>query len=318
MSARAWMCFAAVSVLWGVPYLFIKLAVDEVDPGFVAWSRVALGALVLAPLAVRSGALRGLRRRWRPILAYAAVEIVVPFPLIAFGERHVSSSLAAILIAAVPLTIALLALRFDPSERVDGTRLAGLVVGLAGVVALVGLDVAGSASELLGTACVLVAVLGYAAGPMILRAHLGDVDPRGLVAASLAVAAVLLAPLALAGAPHALPSAGVLASIAVLGVACSALAFVLFATLIQEVGAGRASVITYIAPTVAVALGVTLLGESLGVGAIAGLLLILAGSWLSTDGRLPPGIAAAAGRATARRAAARREAGTGFIDQTPS
>jgi drug/metabolite transporter (DMT)-like permease len=308
MSARAWMCFAAVSVLWGVPYLFIKLAVDEVDPGFVAWSRVALGALVLAPLAVRSGALRGLRRRWRPILAYAAVEIVVPFPLIAFGERHVSSSLAAILIAAVPLTIALLALRFDPSERVDGTRLAGLVVGLAGVVALVGLDVAGSASELLGTACVLVAVLGYAAGPMILRAHLGDVDPRGLVTASLAVAAVLLAPLALAGAPRALPSAGVLASIAVLGVACSALAFVLFATLIQEVGAGRASVITYIAPTVAVALGVTLLGESLGVGAIAGLLLILAGSWLSTDGRLPPGIAALAGRATARRAAARREA----------
>jgi drug/metabolite transporter (DMT)-like permease len=308
MSARAWMCFAAVSVLWGVPYLFIKLAVDEVDPGFVAWSRVALGALVLAPLAVRSGALRGLRRRWRPILAYAAAEIVVPFPLIAFGERHVSSSLAAILIAAVPLTIALLALRFDPSERVDGTRLAGLVVGLAGVVALVGLDVAGSASELLGTACVLVAVLGYAAGPMILRAHLGDVDPRGLVTASLAVAAVLLAPLALAGAPRALPSAGVLASIAVLGVACSALAFVLFATLIQEVGAGRASVITYIAPTVAVALGVTLLGESLGVGAIAGLLLILAGSWLSTDGRLPPGIAALAGRATARRAAARREA----------
>jgi drug/metabolite transporter (DMT)-like permease len=308
MSARAWMCFAAVSVLWGVPYLFIKLAVDEVDPGFVAWSRVALGALVLAPLAVRSGALRGLRRRWCPILAYAAVEIVVPFPLIAFGERHVSSSLAAILIAAVPLTIALLALRFDPSERVDGRRLAGLVVGLAGVVALVGLDVAGSASELLGTACVLVAVLGYAAGPMILRAHLGDVDPRGLVTASLAVAAVLLAPLALAGAPRALPSAGVLASIAVLGVACSALAFVLFATLIQEVGAGRASVITYIAPTVAVALGVTLLGESLGVGAIAGLLLILAGSWLSTDGRLPPGIAALAGRATARRAAARREA----------
>jgi drug/metabolite transporter (DMT)-like permease len=308
MSARAWMCFAAVSVLWGVPYLFIKLAVDEVDPGFVAWSRVALGALVLAPLAVRSGALRGLRRRWRPILAYAAAEIVVPFPLIAFGERHVSSSLAAILIAAVPLTIALLALRFDPSERVDGRRLAGLVVGLAGVVALVGLDVAGSASELLGTACVLVAVLGYAAGPMILRAHLGDVDPRGLVTASLAVAAVLLAPLALAGAPRALPSAGVLASIAVLGVACSALAFVLFATLIQEVGAGRASVITYIAPTVAVALGVTLLGESLGVGAIAGLLLILAGSWLSTDGRLPPGIAALAGRATAHRAAARREA----------
>jgi drug/metabolite transporter (DMT)-like permease len=262
----------------------------------VAWSRVALGAVVLAPLAWRAGALRGLRARWRAILAYAVLEIVIPFPLISFGEQRVSSSLTAILVAAVPLTIAVLALRFDPSERVDGKRLAGLVAGLAGVVALVGLDVAGSASALLGAACVLGAVLGYAAGPMLLRLRLGDVDPRGLVTASLATAAVALAPLGLAGAPSTLPSATVLASIAVLGVACSALAFVLFATLIQEVGPGRAAVITYVAPVVAVALGVTVLGESLGVGAVAGLLLILAGSWLSTDGRLPPGTAALAAR----------------------
>ena len=296
MSARAWTCFAAVSVLWGVPYLFIKLAVDEVDPGFVAWSRVALGALVLAPLALRAGALRGLGARRRPLVAYALVEIVVPFPLIAFGERHISSSLTAILIAAVPLTIAVLALRFDAAERVGGARLAGLVVGLAGVVALVGLDVAGRPSELIGAACVFGAVIGYAAGPMVLRLHLADVDPRGLVTASLAIATVALAPLGLAGAPSAMPSATVLASIAVLGVACSALAFVLFAMLIQEVGPGRAAVITYVAPLVAVALGVTLLGESLGVGAVAGLLLILAGSWLSTDGRLPPGAAALVAR----------------------
>jgi drug/metabolite transporter (DMT)-like permease len=301
MSARAWTCFAAVSVLWGVPYLFIKLAVDEVDPGFVAWSRVALGTLVLAPVALRAGALRGLGARWRAVLAYAVLEIVIPFPLISFGEQRVSSSLTAILVAAVPLTIAMLALRFDPSERVDGKRLAGLVVGLAGVVALVGLDVAGSASAVLGTACVLAAVVGYAAGPMVLRLRLGDVDPRGLVTASLATAAVLLAPLGLAGAPSTMPSATVLASIAVLGVACSALAFVLFATLIQEVGPGRAAVITYVAPVVAVALGVTLLGESLGVGAVAGLLLILAGSWLSTDGRLPPGTAALVARLGPRR-----------------
>jgi drug/metabolite transporter (DMT)-like permease len=122
------------------------------------------------------------------------------------------------------------------------------------------------------------------------------VDPRGLVTASLATAAVVLAPLGLASAPHAVPSATVVVSIAVLGVACSALAFVLFATLIQEVGPGRAAVITYVAPVVAVALGVTVLGESLGVGAVAGLLLILAGSWLSTDGRLPPGAEALMGR----------------------
>jgi drug/metabolite transporter (DMT)-like permease len=168
----------------------------------------------------------------------------------------------------------------------------------------VGLDVAGSASGLLGAACVGVAVVGYAIGPMILRARLGDVDPRGLVTVSLAIAALVLAPLGLGRAPHHLPSATAVGSLVVLGVACSALAFVLFAILIQDVGAGRAAVITYVAPVVAVALGVTVLGERLSAGAIAGLLLILAGSWLSTDGRLPPGAAALVGRLTARRGTA--------------
>ena len=231
-----------------------------------------------------------LRGRGRWLATYAIVEIAVPFPLIAAGEQHVASSLAAIIIAAVPLIIALLALRFDPSERVHGRRLVGLVVGLAGVAALVGIDVAGRGDELLGAAAILLAAVGYAAGPMILNRHLSDLDPRAAMGASLAIAAVVLAPAALIAPPATAPSAGALASLVVLGLFCTAAAFVFFAALVREVGPGRAAVITYVAPVVAVALGVTILGERPGPGAVAGLLLILAGSWLSTDGRLPPGL----------------------------
>lgn len=294
MSARAWAAFAFVATVWGIPYLFIKLAVDEVPPVVVAWSRIALGAAVLLPIAWRAGALHGLRARAVPIAAYAVCEITIPFPLIAAGERHVSSSLTAILIAAVPLAVALLALRFDHSERVRGTRLAGLFIGLAGVVALVGIDVAGRPDELLGAAFILTATIGYAAGPMILKRHLRDVDPKGPVVVSLVIAATLLAPFVALYPPTAAPSTTAIASIVVLGVACTALALVVFNALIAEVGPSRATVITYISPIVAVALGVTVLGERPGVGAAAGLLLILAGSWLSTDGRLPPGLGATA------------------------
>ncbi len=309
MTARAWALFAAVSVVWGVPYLFIKLAVDEgVSPAFVAWSRVALAALLLLPLAWHMGLLRGLGGRIRPLLAFAICEIAVPFPLIAAGEQRISSSLAAILIAALPLVIAVLAIRFDPAERVNGRRLAGLLIGLGGVIALLGIDVAGSPSELVGALFVLVATLGYAAGPMIIKRHLSDLNPVGPVAAAMGLGTLLLAPAALLGAPSEVPSDTAIASLVVLGVVCSALAFLLFFTLITEIGPSRASVITYVNPVVAVALGVALLDERLGAGAVAGLLLILAGSWLSTDGRLPPGLARAFARPRARRAE-RRAAG---------
>jgi drug/metabolite transporter (DMT)-like permease len=300
------MSFAAVSVLWGIPYLFIKVAVDDgVPPAFLAWSRVVLAAAVLMVLAWRRGVLPTLRGRWRWVAAYAVAEISIPFPLIAAGERHISSSLAAILIAAVPLMIALLAIRFDPSERVHGSRLVGLLVGFAGVVALVGIDVAGRSSELLGAVLVLIAALGYAVGPMTLSRTLGDIEPVATMAASLSVAALVLAPFALADPPSSAPSAGALGAIVVLGLFCTATAFVLFGGLLVEVGPGRAAVITYVAPVVAVALGVAVLGERPGVGAVAGLLLILAGSWLSTDGRLPPSMTAALARRRGRRAGAR-------------
>jgi drug/metabolite transporter (DMT)-like permease len=288
VSRRAWIAFATVSVLWGVPYFFIKVAVDDVQPVFVAWSRIALGAAVLLPVAWKVGALQGLRARWRPVLAFAVIEVAIPFTSIPVGETLISSSLAAILIAAVPLTIAVMLARVDPSERPTGLRLVGLFVGLAGVVALVGIDVAGRPRELLGVGCMLLATLGYSAAPLIVRAKLGGLNPMGPVAAALGISAVLLAPAGLASLPHSVPSGKVIASIAVLGVACTAVALAVMFALIAEAGPSRASIVTYINPIIAVALGVTFLGEGLGPGAIAGLLLILAGSWLATGGR-PPG-----------------------------
>jgi drug/metabolite transporter (DMT)-like permease len=293
------MLFGVVSLLWGVPYLFIKIAVDEVSPSFLAFTRVALAAAVLAPIAVRRGALRGLGARWKALTAFAVFELVVPFPLIAFGEQYVSSSLAAILISSLPLIIALIALRVDPEERVGGLRLAGLGIGLVGVVLLLGLDVAGSRDELVGAGAILVATVGYAIGPMIVKRRFSDVDPLGPVTGAMVVASILLAPAALASAPSSLPSTGALASLAVLGAACTALAFIFYFALIATVGPSRASVITYVNPAVAVALGVALLGEDITGGMVAGLLLILAGSWLSTGGRRPPGVSRVRGRGTA-------------------
>jgi drug/metabolite transporter (DMT)-like permease len=293
VSARAWATFAAVSVIWGVPYLFIKLAVDGgAHPLLIAWGRVAIGAALLLPIAWKMGALRGLRARLLPLVAFAAVECAIPWWLIPVGEQHVTSSLAAILIASLPLLIAIIALRVDPEEQVRGLRLVGLFVGLAGVMLLLGIDVAGEPDELFGAGMILLATVCYAIGPMIVKRSFSDVNPIGPVAAALGLSAVMLAPAGIASVPGSEATAGALGSIAVLGVACSAIALMLFFALIAEVGPSKASVITYVNPAVAVVLGVALLDESLGAAAIAGLLLIIAGSWLSTGGRLPPGLAA--------------------------
>jgi drug/metabolite transporter (DMT)-like permease len=288
MSSKGWAAFAAMSLIWGVPYLFIKVAVDDgMPPAFLAWIRVTIAAILLGALSWRLGLLGQLRGRWRALAVYALVEIAVPFPLIGFGEQRISSSLAAILIASVPLIVAVLALRFDHSERASGSRLAGLFVGFVGVVALVGIDLAGDSRELAGAIAMLGAALGYAIGPMFLKLELAALDARVLMAGALALAAVLLTPAALIAPPEGPTSTDAVLSVIVLSTLCTAAAFVVFAVLIKEVGPSRASVITYVAPLVAVTLGVLALDERPGAGAIAGLALILAGSWLATGGRVP-------------------------------
>jgi drug/metabolite transporter (DMT)-like permease len=285
MSRRAWGAFAAVSVLWGIPYLFIKIADDNGMPPLVlAWGRVTLGAVVLLAISWRAGTLPGLRGRAPWLVAFAVLEIAIPFPMIALGETRVASSTAAIVIASVPLIIALLTLRFEPSERVTGRRLVGLLVGFAGVAALVGVDVSGDGGELLGVGAILIAACGYASAPLILKRHLIDVDPTAVMAACLTIAAAILTPFAVVDWPTSPPSGGAFAAVVVLGLLCTALALVLMAILIGAAGPARASVITYINPVIALGLGIVFLGESPGAGSVVGLVLILIGSWISTRG----------------------------------
>jgi drug/metabolite transporter (DMT)-like permease len=289
MTARGWAAFAAVSVLWGLPYLLIKIVVDDgMPPTFLAWSRVVIGAAVLIAFSWYAGTLPALRGRGRWLVAFTVFEIALPFPLIAFGEQHVSSSLTAIVIASAPLFVALLALRFDATERVGGSRLAGLAIGLLGVVALVGVDLGGSSEELVGVAAILAAAVCYAIGPMLFKRHLSDLDAGATMAACLALASVFLLPAAAFRPPAEMPSGTALAALLALGLLCTALGLVLYGVLVTEAGAGRALVVTYVNPLVAVGLGVAILDERPGPGAFVGLALILVGSWLATGGGVTP------------------------------
>ena len=284
MSAKAWVAFAALGVIWGVPYFFIKLAVQELSPFVIAWARVTLAAAILLPVAWHRGALRAAGAHLPAIFAFAIIEFVVPFSAISVGERWIDSSTTGILIACVPLTITLISRYFGVHEPLETWRLVGLVVGLLGVVALLGL---GSVSWPLGWAgvgCMLLATVGYAVGPLIIQKYLKGLDSLGPIALSLCASSVLLLVPAALTLPTTTPSALAVTSIAVLGVLCTAVAMLFMFYLVSHAGPARASVITYINPIVASLLGVALLHEHLGVGGLMALALILLGSWLATRG----------------------------------
>jgi drug/metabolite transporter (DMT)-like permease len=281
--------FAALCVIWGLPYFFIKLALTEMPPLGVAWGRIALGAVALLPVAWKRGSLKGLLSHKRIVLAFAFAELIVPFILISAGERWVSSSLAGILIATVPMMVILLSPLFGVHERLSARRLAGLVIGLVGVVTLLGLDAVGGVLGWVGVGCIVVATLGYATGALLVQRHMAGLDELGAIAASLGVATLIMMPAALWSMPAKVPSLLVLTSLAMLGVVCSAVALSLFFSLIAQIGAARAAVITYVNPAVAALLGVLVLHESFGPGAVLGLALILLGSWLATHSGKPEG-----------------------------
>jgi drug/metabolite transporter (DMT)-like permease len=282
MSRRGWLLFVALGLIWGIPYLLIKVAVRELTPASLVLLRTAIGAAILVPVVVWRGGARALLPRWRPIALFTVVELAIPWLLLSEAERRVTSSLAGLFMASVPLVGALLARVTGRHEPLGARRMVGLVVGLAGVVALLGLDLGrGDAPAI---AALAVVALGYAIGPMIVARKLADLPVLDVVAASLALCAVAYAPVGIALLPARMPSWEVVAAVVVLGVACTAAAFLLFFRLIAEVGPVRATVITYVNPAVAVAAGVALLGEPFTLGTAIGFVLILAGSWLATGG----------------------------------
>ncbi|MEU5881036.1 DMT family transporter [Spirillospora sp. NPDC047279] len=283
MSRRGLVLFTLMCVLWGIPYLMIKVAVEGVSVPVLVFARCALGAVLLLPLAVRAGGFGWVRRHWKPLLAFALAEILAPWALISDAERELSSSMAGLLIAAVPIVGIFLARLTGDAERLGPVRWAGLLLGLAGVAVLAAPHLDGGSAWSI-TEMMLV-VLGYSIAPLIATRRLQDVPSVSMTAACLTFAALVYTPPAILTWPDTMPSGRVLAALAGLGVLCTAIAFMVFLELIREVGTSRAMVFTYVNPAVAVTAGVLLLDEPLTATIVVSFALILAGSLLATARR---------------------------------
>ncbi len=273
--------------IWGASYMLIKIGLRDLPAPMVAWTRIALAALVLVPVAASQRALGLARGRVGTLAAVGAVQVAGPFLLIALAEEEISSALAGILVATAPIFTAMLAIRVDHEERSEGARLVGIVLGIAGVAALFGLDLSGSGSALFGGLAVVLAGLGYAVGGFLVKHRLGGLAPIGVAAWVMVASAAWLLPAAVAGIPSSAPSLGPLAAVAALGVIGTGVAFTIFYTLIARVGPARSFIVTYLAPGFAVVYGTVLLGERITVATLAGLALILVGSWLALEGSVP-------------------------------
>jgi drug/metabolite transporter (DMT)-like permease len=280
MTRRGALLFALMSVVWGVPYLLIKVAVRHLAPAVVVEGRTAIGALVLLPLVVHHGQLRPLLRSWKPLLVYTVAELAIPWFLLSDAERRLPSSLSGLLVATVPLVGVVLAALSGHHDRVDAKGVLGLLIGLVGVGVLLGLDI--GRSDLGSVSEVGVVAIGYATGPLLVSRYMYHLSSLALAAVTMAVVAVGYLPFAISELPSKAPPGTAIASIVVLGVVCSALAFVAFFELIKEMGSTRATIITYVNPAIAVVLGVVLLGEPFKLATGVGFVLILAGSWVST------------------------------------
>jgi drug/metabolite transporter (DMT)-like permease len=269
-----------MAVIWGIPYLLIRVAVAEVSPPVLVFARTTIGAVVLLPIALVRVDLRPTLDRFGWVVAFAAVEIAGPWVLLGWAEQHVTSSLAGLLVAGVPLVGTVIAVITGRDRHVSGASILGLLLGLVGVASIAGTDLNAENAAAIGA--IALVVIGYAVGPWILAHKLVGVPSLGVMAPSLAMSALLYLPIAVLQWPAAMPSPQALASIAVLGLVCTALAFVLFAELIGAVGPVRATVITYINPAVAATLGVLILAEPFTPAMAVGFVLVIAGSVLAT------------------------------------
>ncbi len=280
MTKRGKLLFIALALIWGIPYLLIKVAMSELTPATLVFLRTSIGAVLLLPFVIARGNLSALLPRWRALLLYTVAELAVPWVLLSDAERRVSSSLAGLMVATVPLVGAVLSLMGTGRDRMGPRQVAGLALGFAGVAILLGFNLHSDNSR--AVAEILVVVVGYALGPRIIAKKLSDLPTLDVVAASLAVCALAYAPFGIAQLPGSMPSPQVLGSVLGLGIVCTAIAFLVFFALIAEVGPTRATVVTYLNPAVAVVAGVLLLGEPFGPTTAIGFLLILLGAWMAT------------------------------------
>jgi len=288
VSKRGWFLFVALGIIWGTPYLFIRIAVADLSPAVVVFGRVMIAALILLPIAIQQGHARSLRTHWKGILTFAALEMCIPFGALGVAEKEISSSLTGLLIAMVPLINAVVSRQMGLDSVWDARRIIGLFVGFFGVGMLVGFDI--SVSNYWAIALCLVAAAGYALGPIIITKMLSDVASIGVIAWSLLVAGIVYSPFVAyevlndswraTGITEV--SQGAILSVVALGVLCSAIAFVALFELIKAVGPTRTTVITYVNPAVAIILGVIVLSEPITTGIMIGFPLVLIGSVMAT------------------------------------
>lgn len=284
MSRKGIVYFVGLCIVWGLPYLLIKIAIREVTPGYLVLVRTAGGALILGPIAARSGQLRAALPYWRQIIAYSMVEICLPWYILFNSERHITSSLAALMVAAVPLAATVIS-AVAGTEGVDLRRGSGLLIGVSGVGLLVGFNVAGS--QLGAALSLIVIIIGYALGPWLVANFLKGVPPIGLAAWSFILTVVIYLPFGFLQWPSANLSFSVISSIAGLTVLCTVAAFLLLFALVRQVGPVRATLVTYVNPAVAVFLGATVLNEAIHPSTVVGFVLLLIGCYLA--GRPPTG-----------------------------
>jgi drug/metabolite transporter (DMT)-like permease len=284
VTRRGWILFASMGVIWGVPYLFIKVAVEHMAPPVVVFGRTSIAIVPLLAVAIRSGALRPALARWRPLLAFAGLEMALPWLLLTDAERHLPSGLTGLLIACVPIFGAVVAYALGERGALAPKRVLGIVLGLGGVAFLVAADLGGEAPWW-SIAEVLVVCVAYATAPFIAARRLADVPDIGVVALALSAVALVYAPVAWLTWPDDPPPVRAWLAVVALGLLCTAIAFVVFFRLIRAVGPSRSTLITFVNPAVAVIVGAIVLDEQITVATLVGFALILAGCWLATTHR---------------------------------
>ena len=283
MTRKSWGLFIAVGVLWGVPYLFIKIAVDPggFQPGFLVFARVTLGALLLIPVAIHQGVLREAIKYFKWILLYSLIELVGPWYFLSSGERHITSGLAGLLIATVPFWSTIVASLIGDRTVWQFKRIVGMVVGFVGVILVVGLESFRGHNSSVAIALILLASVGYAIAPIMIRHKAPTLNGLAINSLAMLFTAIIYIPVGIVQWPQSVPNAKSIWSLIILAIFPTAIAFIIFFKVIVDIGPTRASMITYINTAVAVLLGIVVLGEPLTLGIGLGLPLILAGSYLA-------------------------------------
>jgi drug/metabolite transporter (DMT)-like permease len=284
VTREGWILFGLMGVIWGLPYLFIKVAVDYLSPPVVVFGRTSIAAVPLLVFALRTGAVRPALAHWRPVLAFAALEMAVPWLLLTSAEQHLPSGLTGLLIACVPIVGTVIAYLLGDRSALRPVRLVGIALGLAGVGLLVATDLSGEA-PLWSVVEVLLVCVGYATAPFIANRRLSHVPDVGVVAVSLTVVAIIYAPFAWLARPDGPPPAQAWGAVLALAFICTAVAFLVFFRLIAAIGPARATLITFVNPAVAVVVGAVVLDEEITATTLAGFGLVLAGCWLATRHR---------------------------------